>query len=68
MNEWILSVGSAAIAYIGGILTKPLQTIIDENRQRKQLKTALYAELAANYNQLWKLRDFLKNGLKGSLV
>lgn len=61
MFEWITgsTVATGLLAYLGGLATKPIQSLIEERRERNKLQKALYSELSANFNQLFKLRDFL---------
>lgn len=51
---------AAALAYVGGVLTKPLQDFILDRRDRTRLRKTLYSELAGNYDSIFKLRDWLQ--------
>jgi hypothetical protein len=52
MNEWIISAGGAAVAYVGGLLTKPLQTHYQERRDSDQLRRALYVEISGTISHI----------------
>lgn len=45
MADWLTALGGAGVAYVGGVLTKPLQTWIEERRERRRLRKALYVEM-----------------------
>jgi hypothetical protein len=46
MNEWIQTGIVGVIAYLSGILSKPLQDWISEKRELHKLKIAMYSEIA----------------------
>lgn len=59
MGDWWHSVPFQTIvtvvAYLGGVLTKPLQNYIDAKQKGRALRNALYVELASNLNFLAKI-------------
>lgn len=57
-----LLIGSAAsiLTYIGGVLSKPLQSWIDERRERNNLRKALYVEMARLLSKYYYLIEELR--------
>lgn len=45
----------AAAAYLGGVITKPLQNYIETKQKEKRLQNALYVESASNLNFLGRI-------------
>ena len=46
MAEWMNSIPVGIAAYLGGVLTKPLQDWIADKREERKLRKVLYSEIA----------------------
>lgn len=60
LNTLLISVGGALAVYAGGVLTKPLQSWIDERRERANLRKALYVEMAGILSKYFYIVEQLR--------
>lgn len=68
MSSW-LNLGLPVATYVGGVLTKPLQAAVEEWRERRKLRNALYAELGHNLDVVaTRMNVFLNTSRENKLT